>query len=477
MAIEDLLHPFLRNYWEARPWLKASAGRLYAWLPERLRLGPGYHRFCTELAAAADPATAGRIARSKLSETLSWAMETVPAYRAYRGLLPAARDPVELLSRLPIITKPDIQRHPERYLSSAFPPSRRLPMVTGGSSRNPLSFHLQKHVTRPKEYAFMRQFQSRVGMGGLELKLSLRGRPVPGVERGNSPLWTYEPIRRQLILSHAHLDDHYMPRYAEALERYRPAYIEAFPSMLYPLARWLRSHPLPGLHSSLRGVLLYSENVYGFQMQLFRDVFGCPVLKHYGHSERVLMAASMPDDERYFFWPTYGWFELADPRGEPITQPGVLGHIVGTSFDNKAMPFLRYRTGDLGVLSASGHAQLPGFPACERIEGRVQEFLINRDSRAISLANIGAAHIPAFCHISAMQYQQDRPGELTLRFVAPAPLRPEEQEQMARALGEKAGCDVTVVRVDSLERTVRGKQRMLIQNLDIARYVGAEMPQ
>ncbi len=52
-----------------------------------------------------------------------------------------------------------------------------------------------------------------------------------------------------------------------------------------------------------RGVMLYSDYVYDFQMRLFRQVFGCPVLKDYGHSKRVLMAATMLNDERYFFWP------------------------------------------------------------------------------------------------------------------------------------------------------------------------------
>ncbi|OGA76878.1 MAG: hypothetical protein A3G27_19820 [Betaproteobacteria bacterium RIFCSPLOWO2_12_FULL_66_14] len=470
-----MLHPLLPNYWEAPRWLKASAGRVYNLLPERYRLGTAYYWFLHELAAAADGASARRIARSKLSETLGWTIETVPAYQPYRSLLRHAQDPVELLLRLPVSAKTDMNRHPERYLSAALPASQRLKMVTGGSSRHPLAFYLEKHVTRPKEQAFMHQFQSRVGVTPLDLTLSLRGRPVGGSHREDGALWTYEPIKRQLIFSSTRLEERCMPRYVEALLHHRPAFVEAFPSLLYPLARWLKSHPVQGWDASLRGVLLYSENVYGFQMRLFRDVFRCPVLKHYGQSERVLMAASMPDDERYFFWPTYGWFELLDSHDRPVTRPGVLGHIVGTSFDNRAMPFVRYRTGDLAVLSEAGHPQLPGFTACERVEGRMQEFLIDRDRRAISLANIGAAHIPAFSRIDAMQYQQDCAGELTVKFVTRTSLTPEEREHMARAIGEKAGCDVTVVQVDAIEKTPRGKHRMLIQNLDIARHVGPEL--
>jgi phenylacetate-CoA ligase len=474
LAVEDVLYPWLGSYWHAPRWLKASAGRLYTWLPRQYRLGSAYYHFHQELAAASDPDCARRIARSKLSETLSWAIETVPEYERFQVQLRSAQEPSELLASLPVIDKTSINRHPERYLSQAIPATRRLKAMTSGSNQNPLCFYLQKHVTRPKEQAFIQQFHSRVGATSLKLTLSLRGRPIPGPRAANGAPWLYEPIKRQLIFGAGHLDERGLPHYAQLLERYRPAFIEAFPSLLYPLARWLKDHPVSRWEPSLQGVLLYSENVYGFQMRLFRQVFRCPVLKHYGHSERVLMAGSMPDDERYFFWPTYGWFELLDARDRPVTEPGVLGHIVGTSFDNRAMPFVRYRTGDLAVLSGRGHPQLPGHTACERIEGRVQEFVIDRDHRAISIANVCAQHIPAFSRIDAMQYHQDRAGELTLKFVTRTPLAPEERRRMARAVSEKSGCDVTVVRVDALEGTARGKHRMLIQHLDVGRHFGVD---
>ena len=214
-------------------------------------------------------------------------------------------------------------------------------------------------------------------------------------------------------------------------------------------------------------MLLYSESVYGFQAELFSEVFSCPVLRHYGHSERVLMAASMPHDERYFFWPTYGWLELLDGDDRPITRPGVLGHVVGTSFDNRVMPFVRYRTGDLAMLSGHGHPALPGFAACERIEGRVQEFVVDREGRAVSLRVVGATHSPAFARVDAMQYRQDRPGRVVLSYVSAAPLAAGDLEDMARVVGEKAGCDVELIRVERIERTARGKQPLLVQNLDV----------
>lgn len=475
MPIEDLLHPLLRHYLEAPSWLADSAGRAYTLLPSAIRLGSAYNEFRDQIAASRGISATRSLALAKLHATLRWAVETVPAYQHYRPLFSRMNDPEQFLARLPVTDKLDIKRGPARYLSGAMPASLRLKTFTGGSTRNPMQFYLQKHLSRPKEYAFIQDFRDRVGAGPNDLTLALRGRTVPGASRPGASLWMYEPIKRQLILSSDHLEARYMPRYAEALARHRPAFIEAFPSALYPLARWLSLNPLPELTEAVRGVMLYSENVYGFQMRMFRQVFRCPVLKQYGHSERVLMAASMPDDERYFFWPQYGWYELLDADGRPITRPGVLGYVVGTSFDNKVMPFVRYRTGDLALLGDRGHAALPGYPACERIEGRLQEFLVCRDHRLISITTMGTAHFPELSEIEAIQYEQDRPGEVTLKIATASAPSAEMHKRIAAAIREKTGggCEARVVRVERIERTTRGKLRMLIQHLDISGYLGA----
>ncbi|MGZ5037782.1 MAG: hypothetical protein ACXWGT_13505 [Usitatibacter sp.] len=475
MALEDLLHPYLGHYLGAPGWLKASAGRAYSLLPSRVRFGSAYGRFRGQIGDAA--ASGESLAVAKLAETLRWAFDTVPAFQGFRGLLDGHSDPRDVLQKLPVTDKLDIKRHPAMYLSRGMSAGARMEMFTGGSTRNPMQFYLQKHVTRPKESAFIQDFRDRIGVGPADMMLALRGRTVPTAAQPGGRIWMHEPIKRQLILSSDHLEKRYMPAYAEALALHRPAYIEAFPSALFPLARWLAANPLPEFTRHVKGVMLYSENVYGFQMEKFREVFGCPILSHYGHSERVLMAASMPDDERYFFWPQYGHFELLDAENRPITQPGKLGFVVGTSFDNKVMPFIRYRTGDLAVLSERGHPSLPGYPACERIVGRLQEFIVCRDQRLVSITTIGVAHFPELAEVETIQYEQDRPGRLVLKVVADHALTAEQARRIGAAVAAKTqgGCDVEVVQVEAIARTPRGKARMLVQNLDIRRYFGAAL--
>lgn len=475
MSIEDLFYPLLKAYIGAPQWVKTSVGETYARLPHAWRHGSHRERFAQELREHAG-AQALQLARHKLRQTLEWAVKTVPAYRQYQGLIESGAEPEVLLKQLPLIGKADIKAEPERFLSTAVPARERLKTFTGGSTANPMLFYLHKNVSRPKEYAFMDDFHTRVGLGERDIVLALRGRTVPTAREQGGRLWMYEPIKRQLILSSDHLEPDYMPQYVEALRAWRPTFIQAFPSALYPLAKWLAEHPEPEITRRIRGVLLYSENVYGFQVELFRELFACPVLKHFGQSERVLMAATMPDDERYFFWPQYGHFELIDPSGSAITQAGVLGEIVGTGFDNRAMPFIRYRTGDMAMLSERPeHPLLPGYPVVERIEGRLQEFLVCRDHRLVSITTMGAAHFDELAAVEAIQYEQREPGRFVLKVVTHRPLADAVKQHIASAIEEKTqnGCSARVEEVRVIPRTLRGKHQMLVQHLDISKYLGA----
>ncbi len=478
MQIEDLLYPFLQAYIAAPQWVKSGLGQAYTLLPVSIRRGKFYSTFAQELATHRDEAAIRTLSEHKLAATLKLAIETVPAYQKHQKLsrfLNESNKLEEILLEIPPVSKEEIKGDVERFVSTFLPKSRRLKTSTGGSTADPMYFYLQKGVTRPREYAFMDDFLRRVGLGPNDVILSMQGRKVPTAGEANGRMWMYEPIKRQLIVSSDHLEDRYMPQYMEALRMWRPSYIQAYPSTLYPLARWLSENPQPDIVQRMRGVLIYSENVYDFQRRLIESVFKCPVLTHYGHSERILMAASMPGDPRYFFWPQYGKFELLDTEGNRITQPDVLGEIVGTSFDNQVMPFVRYRTGDFAVLSDRSHPDLPLYPVCERIEARLQEFLVCKDHRLISVSTLGAAHFDKMNDIETMQYEQDEPGVVIVKVVSSTPLTPSRQETLAKAIRDKTqgGCTVDVRMVDQLPRTPRGKHKMLVQHLDISHYLGA----
>jgi phenylacetate-CoA ligase len=466
--LEDSIHELLARYMDAPGLVRSAAGHLYHSMPDRLRYGPRFRAFENDarLSAVGD---CQQEVEQRLAATLECALSTVPAYAEHRELLSDRRPAIQRLQDLPLTSKLDIKRQLENYVSTGATPASRLRMFTGGSTANPMLFYLERGSTRPKETAYTRRIDhTQLGARASDWTLSLRGRSVRGARGDGRRLWMHEPIKRHLILSSDHMEARYMPIYVAVLRRFCPRRIHAFPSALFPLARWLLDHPCPEFTDQVGGVLLTSETVYPFQLQLFRKVFHCPLVLHYGHSERVLLATSCGSDLRYRFWPLYGYPELVDHRGRTVTKAGVLGEIVGTSFDNRVMPFVRYRTGDLGVWSAFGSRMM------DRIEGRLQEFVVTRDHRLISVTTLGAAHFSDLASVDNIQFEQCVAGQLVLKIVTRSRLTQRERSAIERAIADKTqgGCEVSIVEVDEIERTALGKQRMLLQNIRLERYYG-----
>ena len=178
MSIEDLLHPWLSAYVASPQWVKSAVGHSYRLLPAALRRGRHYARFGRELAKGPSDARASGL--RKLTYTLRWAIETVPAYRGYANMLSEIEhDPLSVLRRIKPVTKEDLKKAPDLFLSHSMPKRARLKTFTGGSTANPMMFYLHKGVSRPREYAFMDDFHRRVGLTDSEIVLALRGRTVP----------------------------------------------------------------------------------------------------------------------------------------------------------------------------------------------------------------------------------------------------------------------------------------------------------
>lgn len=478
MPIEDIVHPFLKFYTSAPQWVKSSVGHLYSLAPASLRYGAKYHEFMAEIEQCSDPAQAAwtrRRADEKLLATLRWAAETVPAYAHMAAEVRRERSPAELLAAFPLLPKEEIKLDTERYLSRAMGPNTHLLAFTGGSTSVPMKLYLEKYVSRSKDFAYNGTFDRIAGVRDGDVILALRGRTVPGADKPGGPVWMYDPIKRYLHLSSDHLEPQHMPRYLEAIRKWKPTVIHAFPSALVPLARWLKANPAPDITGPIRAIQLFSENIYDYQVEIMRDVFGCPVLFDYGHSERACKAISLPQDPRYFFWPLYGRIELIDQDGNPVTRPGVLGEIVATGFDNRVMPLIRYRTGDLAMWSAEANNTRPGFQVVDRIEGRLQEFLVCHDHRLVSICTIGAAHFEQLASADRMQFEQSAPGKALLKVLSPTELSARAREQLAAGIRAKTqgGLNVEIVRVGEIARTGSGKHKLLVQKLDISRYLGA----
>jgi phenylacetate-CoA ligase len=154
--------------------------------------------------------------------------------------------------------------------------------------------------------------------------------------------------------------------------------------------------------------------------------------------------------------------EVIDPQtGRPLDD-GEVGELVFTTLTKEALPFLRYRTGDLASITPDPCPCGRTFARMSRIVGRTDDMLVIRGVNVfpseIERVLLG---VPALApHYQLVVERPQRLDELTVRVegeVDPAPV----QERLERALGLSAR--VEVLPAGSIPRS-EGKALRVIDN-------------
>jgi phenylacetate-CoA ligase len=374
-------------------WLTA---RYYAWrrfVPARLLYHPDFFRVGALLAQ--DAAAVEAEARRRLRRLLVHALEHVPWYRRSVRLdaATAAHAPLaQVLACFPYLTKDQVMAQQRDFLDCRIDPRTLLYATSGGSSGQGIGMWRSKRLA-DIEKAFFTHEWGRFGFSFDKARILRIGADARRLAH-EAPA---RVVGNRLMLSPYHVTQQHRAAILDAIVRFRPACLHAYPSSAAALAELLGADAAA---APIDAVLLASEPATPAQLAAIRTVFRCPVSLNYGLSERTNLAfADCADDGAgaYRFQPLYGWSENRSD-----------GEIVGTSLWNDVMPLIRYRTGDYGIIDADGR--------CAAIEGRSQEFLVDRSGHRIP----GLAIVideATWDFVRLYQVRQRRPGEITLAIV------------------------------------------------------------
>jgi len=144
------------------------------------------------------------------------------------------------------------------------------------------------------------------------------------------------------------------------------------PVQLLTLAELGRKHGLP---LQLKSVLLSTDYVPQALSERLSKIWGCKVFEHYGITEMGLGGGIFcPQLRGYHFRENDLYFEVVDNNGSPLAD-GQYGELVFSTLNRRAMPLIRYRTGDMGrFLSAPCPCGTP-LKTAERVQGRINDKL------------------------------------------------------------------------------------------------------
>lgn len=451
-----------KNLWDKTPpLLKNTIGRCLGQVPLAWLLGAKFRANC-RFVEESQWWSAEQIHEyqfDKLSEIIKLAYEKTVFYRRLFdsvGFSPGDFKSLDDIKKLPTIDKQIVIENLEQMCTRPVTDSDVDYVSTGGTSGVPLHFYINAGRSAI-EYAYLTTSWQRAGYKlGMPMAV-LRGRVVKPDK--NDLYHEYDPILRHHYYSTFHLSDENIARYLKHISNIGECFLHAYPSSAATLAKFIiRNKQKP--QGNIRGVIAESEIVYPDQRKMIEEVFGCRLFSCYGQSEKIVLGASCEKSNDCHIWPTYGYYELLDEQGNPVTTPGQRGEIVGTGFINTIMPFIRYRTGDWATYVGDR------CPSCGRehilirdIRGhRIQEVLVASDGSEISWTALNM-HDDTFVNVRQFQFFQEKPGQAILRIVPVEGFNRQDEGKIQRNLGSKLDGRVTfsIEIVKEIPLSERGK--------------------
>jgi phenylacetate-CoA ligase len=361
---------------------------------------------------------------ARLRRLLVHAYERVPYYRRLfdrHRLHPRHVRGVMDLDLIPITTKQDLRAQRDAdVVASGYDPSRLLTAWTSGSSGEP--FTIRRTVAEEKlQYLFVLRAFRAMGVRTRDRRATV------ALRRESHP--TRKPIGRLLqalgMDRALALDGLKSPvDLAGSLRDYRPEVITGMPGMLCRVA----DHLLERGDESIRPQLLIvgGEVLTPVMRRRLSEAFAAPVRQTYASHE----------------FPLLGWecvhtgdFHTSDDGviieilkdGRPA-EPGEQGEVVATNLHAYAMPFIRYRLGDLVTRGDERCACGRPFSSIGSIQGRTLDLFTLPGGRVLHPYQILTTLI-GDDWIRQYQLLQERTDRIVLRV---QPVGRSVAEQVAR---------------------------------------------
>ena len=218
---------------------------------------------------------------------------------------------------------------------------------------------------------------------------------------------------RTLYLSSHNMTADMMDDYIRLIRAFKPVLFYVLPSVGTVFAEYILRKRIPNFNS-LKWIFCPSENLYDFQKNLMESAFKCRIGTFYGHAEHAVFAIKCEHSRLYHMVPHYGYCEIIDKQGRPVTEPGKSGEIVGTSFTNQSSPLIRYRTGDFAVLSDKKCPCSRNFLMLEELQGREQSVAVDKNNARINIGPelLCTIHDKSYRKIKQFRIEQKFIGEL-----------------------------------------------------------------
>ncbi len=393
----------------------------------------------------------------KLKKLLQHANKHVSYYQKKfknLGLSPEDIDGPEDFRKLPFLTKEDIRNNLSDLKAQNI--KHFVADCTSGSEGTPLNFFKERSTSG---YFLAAKYRGHrwhnINIGDKEVKFW--GLPID-----QKPKWrehTKDFMLNRTLFVAFDISRETLRQHFNTCLRIRPKYMYGYSSALYRFARYLKEERIDAARLNLKGVISTSEVLYDFERELIEDVFRCRMINEYGACEAGVMAFECHEGKMHITVENM-YLEIIKEDGQPA-MPGELGEIVVTELNNFAMPFIRYKIGDLAtcVDEEEKCKCARGLPLIGEIVGRALDTAITPTGKLLHahvFNYIIRSAISQGADIKEFKIIQKDKHRLLIRVVASKKLKEEYRNyitgQIKNLMGENVKIDFEEVESIPLEK-------------------------
>lgn len=398
--------------------------------------------------------------KRNFNRLIKWALKT----KFYKSFFNLTENEIPNFKDFPVLSKVDL-RKAENDIRNNFFLNPRNKSNTGGSSGTPFHFYISPNL-RDFEFSHQKFFFDRLGYKKKDLIYSLDGTRISKNNKEKSIYWKTKvgsgfPYGK-VHLSVLELNKNTYDIYIEKILKDKPTFLRGYPSALESLALFVKKTKKSNKFDFIKGILLTSENITEDQVKNIGTIFNTNVYPQYGMTEACAFGFTKANSLKYYCSPFYGITEVLDDNNEHV-KLGEVGKVVLTSLGNYYQPFIRYSTGDLAEYGGFDN----GFVILNKIVGRTQDFIVDKNGRIIMLVGlIFGAHLQAFKAIITWQIKQDIPGFISIIIDKDDSVWKEEFElEILSTLSCNKKVSVEITYGSDFIFTKSGKRLFLIQNI------------
>lgn len=168
------------------------------------------------------------------------------------------------------------------------------------------------------------------------------------------------------------MSDEILLDYIDDLNRFSPKFLRGYPSSICTIANFIQSKNLE-IEFKPKAILTTGEKLLKNQKEIIEDVFRASVFDNYGLNDGGVSAYECEMHNGMHIDMERAVLEVVDENKKQII--GKPGKILATSLYNYAMPFIRYDTGDYGILAENMCACGRQLPLIKEIVGRTVDVI------------------------------------------------------------------------------------------------------